>query len=126
MNIVSKQGRGGACLAALAVVGVIGCTSGPKAKRLNAPYFAERNESVEIASYFTSMVDNGLLSTMSISDVHFVPNTMELNSAGFERLRRYARLLQTYGGTLHYESDENREPGFAICGWQIGLSQSVR
>lgn len=97
---------GWACPAVLVVVAVIGCDTGPGSKRLNAPYFAEGNPSPKIASYFTSMVDNGLLSTMSISDFHFVPNTTELNSAGVERLRRYARLLKPYGGTLHYQSDE--------------------
>lgn len=81
-----------------------GCTSGPPASRLNVSYDEQRPEFISIASFFTSMSDNALQSTMSMSDVYFVANTTELNSAGVRRLTRYAKLLQPYGGTIHYET----------------------
>ncbi|MCH7526382.1 MAG: hypothetical protein IID39_02995 [Planctomycetes bacterium] len=86
------------------MITLAGCTIGPPASRLNVSYDEQRPELVSIASLFTSMADNALQSTMSMSDVYFVANTTELNSAGVKRLTRYAKLLQPYGGTIHYET----------------------
>lgn len=54
--------------------------------------------------HFTYMVDNAILSDMSVADVHFVPHTSELNGIGEVRLDRMARLLNAYGGTVRYET----------------------
>ncbi len=55
-------------------------------------------------SYFRDMADNALLRDMSIADLHFVAHTDELSGVGAERLDRMASLLQTYGGTVRYET----------------------
>ncbi len=52
------------------------------------------------------MVDNALLADMSVSDVHFLPGQARLNSLGEEHLRRLARLLELYGGTVRFNTDE--------------------
>lgn len=53
---------------------------------------------------FTYMVDNAILKDMSVADVHFVAHTSELNGIGAARLERMATLLNTYGGTVRYET----------------------
>lgn len=54
--------------------------------------------------HLTDMVDNAMLHDMSIVDGHFVPHTTELNGTGAARLERMAILLNTYGGTVRYDS----------------------
>lgn len=51
-----------------------------------------------------NMSDNALLHDMSLADIHFVPHTTELSGTGAARLDRMALLLDTYGGTVHYET----------------------
>ena len=55
-------------------------------------------------SHLTYMVDNAVLHDMSVADIHFIPHTGELSGVGEVRLNRLARLLNTYGGTLRYET----------------------
>ena len=55
-------------------------------------------------SYFTDMSDNAIQSDGSIADIHFVPHTTELSGLGVQRLDRMAKLLDTYGGTVRYET----------------------
>ena len=63
------------------------------------------DEGVEaFGSYFRDMADNALLRDMSIADLHFIAHTDELSGVGAERLDRMAALLQTYGGTVRYET----------------------
>ena len=52
----------------------------------------------------TAMADNARLQDMSIADIHFVPHTTELSSTGAEHLERMAPYLNTYGGTIRYET----------------------
>jgi len=52
--------------------------------------------------FFTYMVDNAIVSDMSIADLHFVPHTTELNSLGTLRLARMAQLVEAYGGLVRY------------------------
>ena len=54
--------------------------------------------------HLTDMVDNAILQDMSVSDIHFVPHTSEISGTGATRLDRMARLLDTYGGTVRYET----------------------
>lgn len=56
-------------------------------------------------TYFRDMSDNAILHDGTIADVHFIPHTSELSGLGVERLDRMARLLDTYGGTVRYQSD---------------------
>ena len=89
------------------VVGVgmaAGCDM-PGAERLHAPpqgYDSTPNLSAQLR--YSTMVDNAMLAEMSVSDIHFIPNTARLNSLGARRLERYAVLLAGYGGTLRYDS----------------------
>ena len=50
------------------------------------------------------MADNAMLHDMSVADIHFVPHTAELSGTGAARLNRMATLLDTYGGTVRYET----------------------
>ncbi len=50
------------------------------------------------------MVDNAILHDMSIADIHFVPHTDELSGTGVARLDRLAVLLDSYGGTVRYDT----------------------
>lgn len=56
-------------------------------------------------AHLTYMVDNALLHDMSIAEIHFVPHTRELSGTGIARLDRMAMMLDTYGGTVRYETD---------------------
>jgi hypothetical protein len=56
-------------------------------------------------SHMRDMSDNAILSDMSVADIHFVPHTSELSGIGVARLDRMAAMLNTYGGTVRYETD---------------------
>ena len=58
----------------------------------------------EPREHFTNMADNAMLHDMSVADIHFVPHTAELSGTGAARLNRMATLLDTYGGTVRYET----------------------
>jgi len=58
----------------------------------------------EPREYYTDMADNAMLQDMSVADIHFVPHTAELSGTGAARLNRMATLLDTYGGTVRYET----------------------
>ena len=60
-------------------------------------------------AHLTYMVDNALLHDMSIAEIHFVPHTRELSGTGIARLDRMALMLDTYGGTVRYETDVTDE-----------------
>lgn len=89
-----------------AVAGCLVLTLGcyPPASRLNAPPQGDSPRPSELQEPFTYMVDNAMLADMSLTDIHFVPHTAELNALGAHRLDRYARLLDMYGGTLRYDT----------------------
>jgi outer membrane protein OmpA-like peptidoglycan-associated protein len=56
-------------------------------------------------AHMKDMADNAMLQDMSVEDFHFVPHTSELSGTGADRLDRMAVLLNTYGGTVRYETD---------------------
>ena len=58
---------------------------------------------------YQAMMDNALISDMSVADIHFVPHTTVLNSLGEQRLQRYADLLMYQGGTLYLETASQDE-----------------
>ena len=51
-----------------------------------------------------NMVDNGRGRTLAIADVHFIPHSSEISGLGEATLERFAPYLETYGGTLRYET----------------------
>lgn len=55
-------------------------------------------------AHLTHMTDNAILRDMAVSDIHFIPHSAELSGVGEIRLSRMARLLNTYGGTVHYQT----------------------
>ena len=55
-------------------------------------------------AHFSYMVDNAIAHDMSIADFHFVGHTSELSGTGTARLDRMASFLNTYGGTVRYET----------------------
>ena len=55
-------------------------------------------------AHLSYMVDNATLHDMSLADLHFVPHTAELSGSGIVRLDRMAVLLDTYGGTVRYDT----------------------
>lgn len=85
-----------------------GCSE--PAKRLNAPPQGATAHPHEMQENYVPMTDNALLADMSMSPVHFVPHQPELNGNGVRRLTRYASILKTYGGTLHYDGLDDAEP----------------
>lgn len=56
------------------------------------------------AGYNSYMVDNAILQDMSVADIHFIAHTAEISGVGEVRLNRMANLLNTYGGTVRYET----------------------
>ncbi len=58
----------------------------------------------QYGSHFTYMTDNAILRDMSVADIHFIPHSAELSGVGEIRLSRMAHLLNTYGGTVRYET----------------------
>ncbi len=56
-------------------------------------------------SHLTDMADNALLQDMCVADFHFVAHSGELSGTGVHRLDRMALLLNTYGGTVRYETN---------------------
>ena len=55
-------------------------------------------------AHLTYMADNAMLYDMSLADFHFVPHTREVSGTGIARLDRMAVMLDTYGGTVRYET----------------------
>jgi hypothetical protein len=59
--------------------------------------------------HWQQMSDNAMISDMTLWDYHFVPHTSELSGAGAERLTRLAFYLDTYGGTVRYDTSVTDE-----------------
>ncbi len=54
--------------------------------------------------HFDQMVTNAALHDRSVADLHFISHSSELSGTGELRLNRLAAILNTYGGTLRYET----------------------
>jgi len=92
-------------LLAVVLIAVTGCT---KSKYRTANDITMKHMDLSSAQYgeqFTYMSDNAILRDMSLADFHFVGHTGEISGVGQVRLDRMARLLNTYGGTVRYETD---------------------
>lgn len=105
----ARQVYGGwtvAVAVSLAAVGLMAGCQGA-AERLNAPPQGQSDRPAEMQDTYARMVDNAMLAERSMSPVHFVPGSSELNSLGVRRLNRYATLLKVYGGNLCYDGIED-------------------
>lgn len=69
---------------------------------------ASRRNPVTYRNYM-HMVDNAILRDMSVADIHFVRHTSEVSGIGEARLNRLAKLLNTYGGIVRYETELDDE-----------------
>jgi uncharacterized membrane protein YgcG len=96
------------CVAALLLTVAVGACTQPS-KRLNAPPQGHTCHPSDMQAFYTPMVDQAMLSDMSMSSVHFVPHQSELNANGVRRLERYATIMKTYGGTLRYDGVDEGE-----------------
>ncbi len=59
--------------------------------------------------HLAQMADNGMLQEMAVVDHHFVAHSSELSGTGAARLDRLAPYLNTYGGTVRYETFDDNE-----------------
>jgi len=59
--------------------------------------------------FYDPMIRNAAIHDMSVADVHFVPHNPRLNELGARRLNLLAEHLETYGGTLRYETSSTDE-----------------
>lgn len=89
-------------LIAVLVAIPLGCSDISSMSSIQLDRMAETRESY--GDHFRYMVDNAILSDMSLADIHFVAHTTELSGVGAARLERMARLLNTYGGKIRYET----------------------
>jgi len=78
-----------------------GCHQPQPTTTMNAP---PAKDQTRVGQFFAQHKDQSLMADMSIADMHFVNNTALLTGVGEARLERYAELLATTGGTLHYET----------------------
>lgn len=76
------------------------------ASRVNAPPQGATDRPHALQEPYVFMADNAMLGDMNMSSVHFVPHQAELNSLGVRRLKRFASILDIYGGTLRYDGAE--------------------
>ena len=91
------------------VLAVIGCSE-RRSGRMNAPPQGTSTERNDLQDNYITMHDNALLADMSMSSIHFVPHSVDLNGMGVSRLKRYVTVLKVYGGTLNYCGNEQDRP----------------
>jgi hypothetical protein len=85
------------------VPGMTGCAEPPRA-RLNAPPQGDATAHSRLCQYFAYHDDQGMMADLSIADIHFVPHSPDLSGVGEARLARYAELLASSGGCIHYST----------------------
>lgn len=101
-----RRNRAG-ILGSVAIATMIGagCHKPQPTITMNSPPGGDDKSSVgEVFAYHN---DQGMMADLSIADMHFLTNSEYLTGAGEARLERYAELLATTGGTLHYETRED-------------------
>jgi hypothetical protein len=91
-------------LSIVVVAAVAGCHDGELKTSTTVQTEAMAKGRAQSGRYGTNMVDNAILHDMSISDIHFIAHSKELSGTGVARLDRMAMLLDTYGGTVHFET----------------------
>lgn len=106
INGVSLRLRAGGIGAALvAIVAVSGCHDGKLKTATDLQSDAMDRSQAQFGHYTTNMVDNAILQDMSVADLDFIAHSSELSGTGVVRLDRMAMLLDTYGGTVRFETD---------------------
>ncbi|MFQ5501905.1 MAG: hypothetical protein ACE5EQ_06340 [Phycisphaerae bacterium] len=92
------------CAGAWFAVAAGACVPPEDTVSLNSPSLTDFREQRTLGEYFAYHNDQGMMADRSIADIHFIPHTAELSGTGQARLERYAELLSTTGGTLHYDT----------------------
>jgi len=90
------------CLIVLPAWAWPGCP--PANSRLNSPPQGFSDAQHPMSEYYAYHNDQGMISDMSIADIHFIPHSADLSGTGIARLERYSELLATSGGTIHYDT----------------------
>ena len=87
------------------LVAVTGCLHGQNRPTTSDIQMRQMDKTIaSFGGYFTDMADNALLSDMALADIHFIPHSTEISGVGEVKLGRLAKLLNTYGGTVRYET----------------------
>lgn len=94
----------GAVATVAGLVFVVGCNGPTTPHQIQNAHMDEMKE--HYPSMFCQMSDNAMLHDMTVNDIHFVPHTTELSGTGMARLDRMVEYLQTYGGTVRYETHQ--------------------
>lgn len=85
------------------MVAVPACENGIKtATQIQGDKMDQMKE--EYGDHLEQMSDNAVLRNMSVADHHFVAHTAELSGTGTAALERITPYLNTYGGTVRYET----------------------
>jgi hypothetical protein len=88
----------------LAPLALLAASCVPDKPRLNSPPQGFEEPQSPMVAYYAYHNDQGMLADMSIADIHFVAHQPVLSAAGEARMARYAELLATFGGTIHYDT----------------------
>ena len=86
---------------------VAGCTPRDETEVSDLPTRVDSDERSTLVEFYAYHNDQGMMADMSIADVHFVPHQKYLSGTGEARLERYAELLASTGGTLHYDTSQS-------------------
>lgn len=88
----------------LIAIGLIaGCNKPEPTITMNSPP-GEDDSTHKVSQFLAGQRDQGLIEDMSIADIHFRGTTRFLSGTGEVRLERFAELLATTGGELHYDT----------------------
>ena len=94
---------------ALGALLIAGCEAGG-GKSASQAQLAKIHEMKQAPREYPSwMVDNAVMHDMSLADIHFIPHSSELSGTGVARLDRMAVPLDTYGGTVRFETDATED-----------------
>ncbi len=73
------------------------------------PLTARPRQSCPSNASFCAQADNAVLSSMTVADIHFLPDRSELNFLGRARLSTIAHYLEQYGGKVVVDSGHSDE-----------------
>lgn len=105
-NAIRRVGCGVVIGAVLAITGCM-WSDGPPADQMNSAPQGTSPTGSRCQEHYVAMTDNALLNDATMSAIHFVPRTAELNALGVRRLTRMAEVLKVYGGTVMYDGTES-------------------
>lgn len=88
----------------LAALMMAGCHDPEPTITMNSPPGSEDADRTTVGEYFAYHNDQGMMADLSIADMHFIADSEHLSGIGEARLERYAELLATSGGKLHYDT----------------------